>query len=163
MTSTPQSRWICCASLLCEPIGTACPLHPPATAASQHVSLSLSSTSTITGHHRGEGLCIFSPHSWWLDGVLFQSDGNSDLTPLRSSRPRTARSSPVSCCDGRDEEPGLHRLEPRDPGQQLSSSARLRRPLAFQHKVLIYASVFISCQTFCFFLVCLFHNNDLTW
>uniref|UniRef100_A0A8C2Z8C6 Discs large MAGUK scaffold protein 5 n=1 Tax=Cyclopterus lumpus TaxID=8103 RepID=A0A8C2Z8C6_CYCLU len=37
-TSTPRNRWTCCASRPCGPIGTACPLHPPATAASRHVS-----------------------------------------------------------------------------------------------------------------------------
>lgn len=47
----------------------------------------------------------------------------------------TARSVPVSSCDGCDEEPGLHGLEPRDPGQQLSSGFGLRQPPASADKV----------------------------
>lgn len=49
-----------------------------------------------------------------------------------TDRLRSARSCPVSRCDGRDEEPGLHCLEPWNPEQQLSSSLQLGHPLTHE-------------------------------
>lgn len=177
MMSTPQSRWTCCASLLSEPIGTACPLHPPATPASQHVSdfsCLLPCMYVQEGSDASVALQYLNP-AWillafyliraflkkWMGSSVFVC--SLMLFSPCSSRPCTARSSPVSCCDDCNEEPGLHCLEPRDPDQQLPSNFKLRRPPTFTHKVLIYATLFVFLFPHLWSLFWQQHFNSRSW
>lgn len=89
--------------------------------------------------------------------IQLNSNFNSEfhgchLCPWPDFRPRTARSVALSGCDGCDEEPGLHGLEPRDPDQQLSSSFGLRQPPTSTVKVATSAVIFYFTR--CWTLKC---------
>ncbi|CAM9204841.1 unnamed protein product, partial [Lampetra planeri] len=66
------------------------------------------------------------------------------FSPMRTNRPSTARFGPVSGYDRRDEEPGLHGLEPRDPDEQLPS--QFKRPYTLPHKVLPSVEIMKASQ-----------------